>query len=738
MTENVRTATYIGVALVLLVVAGLVNRKPVVETDEPGVGTALFRTELKSADDVAGLEIVTADDTGGTSEFRVVRGPNGWSLPLHNDYPADAEKEVASAAASLIDLKVLSVVSSSTSSHAEYGVVDPENASPGAEGVGKLVKVLDKSGNDLVRLIVGKQDAQAGDAMDSQELRFVRVLPQDAVYRVAMPSAKFSANFADWIETDLLKLDPWDITDVTLRDYTFDIAPNLSGQFVEKHDQLSTIELAFNDKDSKWSLEKLVEFKDDKPYPVELGADEELNSVKLNEMKTALDDLKIVDVRPKPAGMSANLKANKNIVTDQQAVQSLVDRGFYPVRVDNGPPEILSSDGEVLVQMKDGTEYTLRFGGVAGIGKKEDEADADAKKEEKAAGKAKDDANSGTTLNRFIMVSARFNRDLIPKPELETTSGVPETNTTEEKVGTESDATKAPEPEAQSKEATAKPEENGKASDKSEENSKDSGQSNDDPSQKKDDAGLQTKDEEKSAAADAQETLQFVKLQDNSPDSKKAKPAGSTKSDKGAEDKPSDKAKNDSAAKSAAKDDGATKDGKVSAAKTSDDATTSEDAKKAETKADNDDAKTDQKKSSQDEEKAALERKRLEKENERKQKEYDDKIKQGEEKAAELNARFASWYYVVSEATYRKIHLNRDDVIKKKSDAKKTDGGADTSGDTDTGADALKIPPLKLDPFKERDDATNDDENKVEEKSGDAKKDEEKSEGEQDVKKNDK
>ena len=40
-----------------------------------------------------------------------------------------------------------------------------------------------------------------------------------------------------------------------------------------------------------------------------MAADEELNTAKLDDMKFALDDLKIVDVSRKPAGLSADLKA---------------------------------------------------------------------------------------------------------------------------------------------------------------------------------------------------------------------------------------------------------------------------------------------------------------------------------------------------------------------------------------------------------------------------------------------
>src|SRR5689334_11514078 len=101
MTENTRTLTYIGAAIVLLVAGGLMNRKPVIESEEAAVYGTLFE-ELKSPDAVAGLEIITIDDSGAPTKFRVMRDAAGWSLPSHSNYPADAEKQVASAATSLI------------------------------------------------------------------------------------------------------------------------------------------------------------------------------------------------------------------------------------------------------------------------------------------------------------------------------------------------------------------------------------------------------------------------------------------------------------------------------------------------------------------------------------------------------------------------------------------------------------------------------------------------------------
>ena len=60
------------------------------------------------------------------------------------------------------------------------------------------------------------------------------------------------------------------------------------------------------------------------------------------------------------------------------------------------------------------------------------------------------------------------------------------------------------------------------------------------------------------------------------------------------------------------------------------------------------------------------EQERIEKANRRKQDEYDEKVKKGQQRAKELNARFADWYYVVGDETYRKIHLGQAEIVKKK------------------------------------------------------------------------
>ncbi|MDA7992453.1 MAG: hypothetical protein MPJ25_05380, partial [Pirellulales bacterium] len=67
--------------------------------------------------------------------------------------------------------------------------------------------------------------------------------------------------------------------------------------------------------------------------------------------------------------------------------------------------------------------------------------------------------------------------------------------------------------------------------------------------------------------------------------------------------------------------------------------------------------------------KAIEDRRQVERENRRKQESYDEKVVEGKKRVAELNGRFADWYYIVSDEEFEKIHLNREAVIKAKAES---------------------------------------------------------------------
>jgi len=69
---------------------------------------------------------------------------------------------------------------------------------------------------------------------------------------------------------------------------------------------------------------------------------------------------------------------------------------------------------------------------------------------------------------------------------------------------------------------------------------------------------------------------------------------------------------------------------------------------------------------------------------EAKKKDYAEKIKAGEKRVAELNSRFADWYYVISEDLFDKLKLKREALVEPVTPEKTDDTAA---GDTETPAD---------------------------------------------------
>jgi len=412
------TAVFLGAGLLLLALGWAVQPRFKPATLKPAVERVLFPA-LTDAEKAASLEIIRYDDELATLyPFKVVKSGGVWVLPSHQNYPADAKEQLAAAATELVDLKALDVVTERAADHEVYGVIEPDQdkIKPGMTGVGQLIEIRDASGSKIARLVIGKEDRQAGVGSGSRRLRFVRKAGQDPVYRVELDTSKFTTRFGDWIEKDLLKLTPWDVRSVELDNYTL-AAVESDGRLEVRQQRNEKMQLAYNDKESSWQLVSLETFpnKDsEEPVSEKLKDDEEVDSTKLNDLRNALGDLQIIDVARKPAGLSADLKAAESFVNDVEAVSSLQQRGFLPLP----SGVILSTEGQTVIGMKDGVEYVLRFGAgttvtePGGAGAGDEESDAAEELAEKAA--------------RYLLVMAQFNEDLLEKPELAELPSLPE------------------------------------------------------------------------------------------------------------------------------------------------------------------------------------------------------------------------------------------------------------------------------------------------------------------------
>lgn len=388
--ETLKTLGLLAVAALLLGLGIFVNRPPVTEVDaDDPLGKPLFA----SFDDptlVTQLRIAKWDDAAGkVVEFEVEEDAKSglWRMPTEQNYPADAKTQVRDAATSLVDLQVVGVQSDDPKDHEEYGVVEPTATEAGTgEGVGTLVAMRDKSSGDVASLIVGKQ------VQDREDLHFVRKPGENRIYVVAIDPKVFATEFEKWIEPDLLQLNTFDVDTIALHDYSLAMQFAGTGQIEVAYDPRSDLTVRWNQDEGQWETVSFVTYDEKgKPQETDLSGAEELDAKVLNEMKSSLDDLKIVAVRRKPEGLGADLRAQSAFTEDVENVKALVEKGFIPLTTPEGA-EIKSVNGDLAVELKDGVRYLLRFGSETRV---------------------------GSQLGRYLFVSAEFDDSRMEQPELE-------------------------------------------------------------------------------------------------------------------------------------------------------------------------------------------------------------------------------------------------------------------------------------------------------------------------------
>lgn len=331
------------------------------------------------------LEVYDFEEATATAKaFRVAFEGGKWVIPSHHGYPADAKERLAKTATSVIDLKKDQIASTTDKDHEALGVVDPlDAAASGSKGRGRRVKFF-VGASPLADFIFGK-DAGEGK-------KYVRI-PGDKRTYVAKTPGEISAKFEDWVETDLLQVSGTAIRRIVIDKYSFD---EEAGQIKDR--QVNT--LAREDSSKPWTLNEVKET-------------EEVNTDNVSAMTSALDDLKIAGVRPKPAQLAKlrDLEELKKMQRAQAmgAVQDLASLGFFLTR----DLSLICNEGEMTASCDDGIVYTLRFGNVLFGTGEEITAGAPAKKDEKGPDDKKPEEKKGGTENRYLYLTVRFDESLL-------------------------------------------------------------------------------------------------------------------------------------------------------------------------------------------------------------------------------------------------------------------------------------------------------------------------------------
>ncbi len=252
MSETTKTLIFVlgGLAAVSAAILGRPGRVGVETPDL--VGKPLF-ADFTNPEAAESLTVVEADALGtALTTFEVAKKNGVWVIPSHQDYPADATERLKNAATMFIDLTVLNVASDEVKDHATYGVLDvnEENAAAADEDMGKLVRLDDAKGKRLVELLIGKP------VKGQDQQRYVRIPKQNRVYTVEIDPDKLSTKFQDWIEQDVLALNPIDIAQMIIFDYSVTPTLTADGRIRPELVERSLIHVRWNGDDAKWELQE--------------------------------------------------------------------------------------------------------------------------------------------------------------------------------------------------------------------------------------------------------------------------------------------------------------------------------------------------------------------------------------------------------------------------------------------------------------------------------------------------
>ncbi len=410
MKPMTKTLTYVGVAIVSVSLAawkGLPTPE-INPQDFANVGEKFF-PDFEDPNAAIGVRVVVFNpETAERKSFEVKYEGGEWIIPSHYNYPADGKDQLTRTAASLVAVRRGAVAGESDVDFERLGVVDPLlDDSSKLRGRGERL-TLTRDSSVLLDLIIGNK------VEDREGFYYVRK-PDERLTYIAELELELSTKFSDWIEPDLLQINTTDLREIVIKDYYVDEA---SRRIVMR----DVLELSRPDASTPWILAKLDE------------QQEELKTAEINNMIRALDELKIIGVRPKPPGVSADLKLSGEVQTRDISLLDLQAKGYYVVPTQQGL-ELFANEGDLQVGTDQGVQYTLRFGevftgsefdievGSAQATSPTDAESADSQPDADQAAETESSAepDSDFKQSRYLFVTVAFNEEILGPPPVKPT-----------------------------------------------------------------------------------------------------------------------------------------------------------------------------------------------------------------------------------------------------------------------------------------------------------------------------
>lgn len=446
MNSATKTLVFAAVAAVSVGAALLVRARTSdpVAAGEAEVGGYLYAdpddtTQPAFADPsvARGMQLATFDDeTAELDTFKIHYADNAWRLDNFNDYPADAGTRLAETLTAVSYVRREGRQSRRAADHAELGVLDPLNSDThGEQGHGDRITITGENDAVLVDMIVGKRVPDSGDP----NLHYVRRADEDEVYR-AVVKLDVSTRFRDWVDDDLLALDPTrdisalesdEVDDPDEEDETPE-----EKEAREERERLRTLRTARSEIVALKSFGQIIDGAEGGREILELtqgdggredwslagldAATEELDNGPIRGLVNTLERLRIIGVRRKPEALNADLSfnlADDPRIAQVQFVELLNDlrsRGFSVLEdEETGERSFISSHGSLIANANNGVVYNMFHGREfrgsekqLQIGSaKDDEADAEEEK-----------------VGRYLVVHVTFDENFVsdrPEPPTE-------------------------------------------------------------------------------------------------------------------------------------------------------------------------------------------------------------------------------------------------------------------------------------------------------------------------------